>query len=93
MRTRVHVALPGPKRQGLAQSKTLAQMDMAIKNAKRLELRWPATVFFPRRVSSTSFRKQNRSMIYGNALNFGEPDFTECGLGSRRSPAKSNMFG
>jgi hypothetical protein len=36
---------PDQNARGLAQSKTLARMDMAIKNAKRLELRWPATAF------------------------------------------------
>jgi hypothetical protein len=37
---------PDQSARGLAQSKTLARMDMAIENAKRLELRWPATAFF-----------------------------------------------
>jgi hypothetical protein len=52
----------------LAQSKTLARTAMAFVNAKRLGVRWPATAFPQRRVSSTSFRKQNRNMICGRAF-------------------------
>jgi hypothetical protein len=62
--------LPGPDQsaRGLAQSKTLARMTMALVNAKRLGLRWPSTAFLPRRGYSTFLRKQNRQMIYGHAL-------------------------
>jgi hypothetical protein len=52
---------------GLAQSKTLARMALALVNAKRLGLRWPGTAFLPRRGSFTFFRKQNRHVIYGHA--------------------------
>jgi hypothetical protein len=57
-----------PLVRGLAQSKTLTRMIMALVCAKRLGRRWPGTVFFPRRGASTFSRKQNRDMIYGNAL-------------------------
>jgi hypothetical protein len=42
---------------------------MALANAKRRGLRWPATAFLQDVPPSTFFRKQNRDMIYGNALN------------------------
>ena len=80
MRTGGSVALPRAPDQsarGLAQSKTLARMAMAHVNAKRLGLRWPSTAF-PKDVSSpTSFGKQNRHIIYGNAL------ATRCGWDGR----------
>jgi hypothetical protein len=36
---------PDQSARGLAQSKTLARMSMALVNAKRLGLRWPSTAF------------------------------------------------
>jgi hypothetical protein len=68
MRTRRTLLGPDQSARGLAQSKTLARMAMVLVNANRLGLRWPATAFLPRRVPPTAFSKQNRDMIYGNAL-------------------------
>jgi hypothetical protein len=48
---------PDQSARGLAQSKTLARMAMAIVNAKRLGLRWPSTAFSPERVSLNIFPK------------------------------------
>ena len=36
---------PDQSARGLAQSKTLARMALALANAKRLGLRWPSTAF------------------------------------------------
>jgi hypothetical protein len=45
MRTGVSLLGPDQSARGLAQSKTLARMAMALVNAKRLGLRWPSTAF------------------------------------------------
>jgi hypothetical protein len=45
MRTGVSLLCPDQSARGLAQSKTLARMAMALVNAKRLGLRWPSTAF------------------------------------------------
>jgi hypothetical protein len=42
---------------------------LALANAKFLGRRRPTTAFPPRRGALTFFRKQNRDMIYGHALN------------------------
>jgi hypothetical protein len=69
MRTGAPVALPGPKRQGLAQSKTAGanSPDFRVREAS-----WTAVGrhrFSPKTCLLNLFQKTNRHMIYGNALN------------------------
>jgi hypothetical protein len=68
MRTRAHVALPGPKRQGAG-----AVQDAGANGhgTREREAPWTAvayTTFPPRRIVLTFFSEQNRLLFYGNAL-------------------------
>jgi hypothetical protein len=70
MRTRAHVAWPGPKRQGAGAVQDAGANDYG---AREREASWTAVAlhrFFPQDVPlSTFFRKQNRDMIYGTLKN------------------------